>query len=69
MLSRIRVNEIKAERKNGGGGGGSVYKILLEIASLDMPLEHPPREIPQLKCRRSNTESFIQSSTADKSAN
>ena len=32
---------------------------LLEIAFLDMPLEQPLRETPQLKCRGSNTKSFI----------
>ena len=31
-----------------------------------MPLEQPPRETLQLKCRGSNTKSFIKSSIADK---
>ena len=42
------------------------------MASLDMPLEQSPRETAHLKCRGggggSKIKSFIQSSTADKTA-
>ena len=49
-------------------GKGATQSAQLKMTSLDMPLEQPPREIPQLKCRGSNTKSFIKSSTADKTA-
>ena len=33
-------------------------KNILEIASLDMPLEQPPRETPQLKYRGAEHQEF-----------
>ena len=41
---------------------------ILQIASLDMPLEQPPRQTPQLKCQGVEHQGFIWSSTADKTA-